>query len=145
MTPETLSALHELCFTTPKPWSAEAFADLLDSPANQLLTEEHGFLLGRIIAGDAEILTLAVHPNRQRQGIASRLVRRFAKAAADQGASSMFLEVAQTNAPARALYASLGFSQTGRRPNYYRTPEGGRVDAILLSLNGLPVSKHDPG
>ncbi len=140
MTPEALSALHELCFTTPKPWSPKAFAGLLDGPGAVLLTEEHGFLLGRVAADEAELLTMAVHPNRQRRGIAARLVQSFLTEAADRGAQSVFLEVAQTNKPARALYAKFDFVETGRRPDYYRTPEGGRVDAILLSRSVSPAN-----
>lgn len=138
MTPEALSALHDLCFTTPKPWSAKAFAGLLETSNTFLLTEEHGFLLGRAMADEAELLTLAVHPNRQRHGIAGRLVRDFLDEAANRRAASVFLEVAQTNTPARALYRKFGFAETGRRPGYYRTPEGGRVDAILLSRSVSP-------
>lgn len=138
MTPETLSALHELCFTTPKPWSASAFAELLDTRGTFLLAQEHGFLLARVIADEAELLTIAVHPNRQRRGIARTLVTDFLNDAEKRGAERAFLEVAQSNDPARALYQTLGFAETGRRPDYYRTPEGGRVDAILLSRAILP-------
>lgn len=137
MTPETLSALHELCFTTPRPWSAHAFADILERPGTFLLAEDHGFLIGRVIADEAELLTTAVHPNRQRSGIASRLVVRFVEEAGARGAASVFLEVAQTNKAARELYAKFDFAETGRRPDYYRTPEGGRVDAILMSRSVL--------
>lgn len=137
MTPAALAALHEMCFRTPKPWSAKAFAELLDARGVFLLGQEHGFLLGRVIADEAELLTLAVHPNRQRRGIGKKLVVEFIAEASLRGAATAFLEVAQSNTAARALYAKTGFVETGRRLGYYRTPEGGGVDAITLSC---PVS-----
>jgi len=138
MTPEALSALHELCFITPKPWSARAFAELLETQGTFLLLEEHGFLLGRVIADEAELLTIAVHPNRQRRGIGRQLVERFLAESEERGAASAFLEVAQTNKSARALYNDMRFTENGRRPRYYRTPNGGSVDAITLRRDILP-------
>jgi ribosomal-protein-alanine N-acetyltransferase len=58
--------------------------------------------------------------------------------AAAQGATRLFLEVADDNAAALALYARAGFSEAGRRPGYYARPDGGRQDALILALN-LPV------
>ncbi len=133
MTPRHLAALHAACFTAPRPWSEAEFAALLDDPLVFLLTEpEAGFLLGRVVAGEAELLTLAVAPDLRRQGTGRRLVAGFLDEAARRGAESAFLEVAAPNAAARALYAAAGFAEVGRRRNYYRTPEGGAEDALIL-------------
>lgn len=138
MTPALLAAIHELCFRTPRAWSEREFADILAGPGVFLLPHEFGFLIGRVIADEAELLTVAVHPNRRREGIGRALVEQFLKEASTCGATTAFLEVGQRNKAARALYSGLGFSETGRRKDYYRTPEGGAVDALTLSLSLVP-------
>ena len=62
MTPKALAQLHAACFTTPRPWAADEFAALLATPGILLLTADDGFLLGRVAAGEAELLTLAIDP-----------------------------------------------------------------------------------
>ncbi len=132
MNPDALAALHAACFTTPRPWSAQEFAALLATPHCFLLEEPGGFLLGRAIADEAELLTLAVDPALRRGGIARLLVRRFAETAAQRGATHAFLEVAEENGPARALYDSLGWKGAGRRRGYYTTLDGKACDALVL-------------
>ena len=134
MTPALLAALHAICFTTPRPWSETEFSDMLKARGVFLLTREHGFLLGRTIADQSELLTLAVHPNRRRTGIARALTAEFLTRSKELGATEVFLEVAATNHAAQALYKAMNFTLTGKRAGYYRTPEGGAVDAILFSL-----------
>ena len=138
MSPEELARLHAACFTTPRPWSAAEFGDLLGSRFCFLLTEPGGFLLGRVIADEAELLTLAVDPARRRQGIGARLLARFAEAAGARGAASAFLEVAEDNAAARALYGAGGWAGSGRRRGYYHGPAGNAVDALILTLPLAP-------
>lgn len=133
MTPDALSALHAVCFTAPRPWSAAEFADLLSNRLVFLLTEPGGFLMGRVIADEAEVLTIAVDPAQRQQGIGARLMGRFLTESATRGAVSAFLEVAEGNAPARALYARAGFSESGRRRGYYHLPDGAPDDALLLT------------
>ncbi|WP_207102105.1 ribosomal protein S18-alanine N-acetyltransferase [Paracoccus shandongensis] len=130
MTPDQLAALHARCFTLPRPWSAPAFAALLDSPHVFLLARPDGFLLGRTVADEAELLTLAVSPDARRQGIARDLVAEFAATSRARGATRAFLEVAADNAPAQALYAATGWRETGRRRRYY----GPDLDAIVMEL-----------
>lgn len=100
-------------------------------PGCFLLTRPDGFLLGRAIAGEAELLTLAVNPAARRKGIGRRLVQEFILAAQVKGAEHLFLEVASDNPPAQALYAALGWQEAGRRPDYYAPG----LDAIILRLN----------
>lgn len=128
-----LADLHAEAFDTP--WDAAAFAGLLAQPGMVLETEAGGFVLIRIVADEAEILTLAVRPAARRSGIASRLVTTAAVRSAALGVERLMLEVAEDNEAARSLYARLGFRMTGRRRQYYSRPRGESADALLLVLN----------
>jgi len=132
MTPADLALLHAMVFTVPRPWSAAELASLLDTAQVFLLAAPDGFLIARVIADEAEILTLAVAPDARRQGIAHGLVAGFLVEAARRGAQTAFLEVAADNAAARGLYARAGFAEAGRRRAYYATPEGLKLDALVL-------------
>lgn len=129
-----MAALHAACFTLPAPWSEAEFASTLASRFVFVLERQHGFLLGQVVAGEAELLTIAVDPQARRQGIGRSLVEGFLQEARTRGAESAFLEVSEANPGARALYEACGFATTGRRRGYYRAP--GRVeDAILMGIN----------
>lgn len=131
MTPQALATLHARCFdAAPRPWSADEFADLLESFGAFLLTQPGGFLLGRVIADEAELLTLAVAPDHRRAGLGRTLTTAFAATSSERGARTAFLEVAAANDPARALYSRLGWHEAGRRRNYY----GAGIDAVVLRL-----------
>ncbi|PIE15403.1 MAG: ribosomal-protein-alanine acetyltransferase [Rhodobacterales bacterium] len=132
MTAEQLAALHRKCFTTPRPWRAEEFAGLLGSYGVFLETRPAGFALGRVIADEVELLTLAVEPALHRQGQGRALLRAFEQHARAQGARLAHLEVASDNHAALALYQAEGYRESGRRPDYYRTPEGDFRDALCL-------------
>ena len=131
--PEALAALHAEAFD--RPWDAAALRDLLSQTGVLTEAEADGFILIRVVADEAEILTLAVRPAARRRGIASRLTAQAARSARALGATRLFLEVAEDNAPARALYTSLGFQPVGRRRGYYARPDGPPVDALMLALN----------
>lgn len=133
---ERLAALHATAFDAP--WDAAAFAGLLGQAGVFAVETSDGFILARAVADEAEVLTLAVRPDARRGGQGTRLVAEGVAAAGLRGADRVFLEVAQDNAAARALYARTGFVETGRRPRYYSRPDGSRVDALLFTLN-LPV------
>ncbi len=125
-----LAAIHAASFEPGARWSAAAFATLLALPGHTgLLDPQAGFLLGRVAADEAELLTLAVLPARRRRGTARALLRAWQPLAKHQGAQTLFLEVDATNAAALALYTTEGFHQTGRRPSYY--PNG--ADALLYA------------
>lgn len=133
MTPAALSALHARCFTSPRPWGEGEFADILADPLAFLLVEgDAGFLLGRAVAGEAELLTIAVAPEARQRGLGRKLVSRFLYQARLRGAETAFLEVAEDNLAARTLYARCGFVEAGRRRGYYRAPTGQAVDALVL-------------
>lgn len=131
--PSDLAALHAACFTSPRPWSAAEFDSLLQSPHVFLLVESGGFLLGRAIAGEAELLTLAVAPDHRRKGIGLRLVMRFLTECRNRAADRAFLEVAADNVAAVGLYQTAGFAAEGRRKAYYQRADGTAVDALVLA------------
>ncbi len=130
-----LAALHEPAFDDP--WDAAAMTSLLASPGVAALTAHEdatpiGFVMLRAIAGEAEILTLAVLPGARRRGVGAALMRQAVETAKAAGARRLFLEAAEDNAAALALYASLGFQAVGRRAGYYRRP-GRSVAALILA------------
>ena len=137
MTPAALARLHAACFTLPRPWTEAEFTDLLSRSGVFLLTNPGGFVLGRVVADEAELLTLAVDPAARRQGHGHNLLTAFEDAAARCGAGAAFLEVASANAPARALYARRGWVEAGLRRGYYREP-GGKADDALILTRRLP-------
>ena len=72
---------------------------------------------------------------------ATGLVADFEAAAAARGAEECLLEVAVTNAAARALYAGLGYAPVGRRPGYYRRPARRPVDALVLRKHPIALAE----
>jgi ribosomal-protein-alanine N-acetyltransferase len=127
--------IHALAFETP--WSAGDIRPFIDNHAAfgfAAHTEDGalaGFILCRVMAGEAEVLTIAVHPDHRRRGYAAALVAR-AMSQALLTADAMFLEVAADNPGAAALYERAGFVAVGRRPGYYSRREGGSIDAVVM-------------
>ena len=128
---QRLAALHATAFDAP--WDAAAFTDLLAGTGVFVVEGEAGFILMRAVADEAEILTLAVRPDARGRGEGRRLTAEGVAGAAALGAERVFLEVADDNAPALAVYHRAGFAEVGRRPGYYARPDGSRRDAILLA------------
>lgn len=96
--------------------------------------EAAGFTLSRTIAGETELLLLAVDPRFRRRGLGKVLVETLARQSREQGSARLFLEMRRGN-PAEHLYRGLGFEPVGERPNYYRTSDGERIDAVTFALN----------
>ncbi len=90
------------------------------------------FVLSRAAADEAEILTIAVASSARGRGIGKALLARHTARLAASGVRALFLEVEETNAAARALYARTGFAEVGRRGAYYAKPDGTRADALIL-------------
>ncbi|MDP1556463.1 MAG: GNAT family N-acetyltransferase, partial [Hyphomonas sp.] len=106
------AALHALGFADA--WSEAAFASQIADPATLSFAhfEESGlvaFALVRVVAGEADILTVATHPARRGRGLAFALLTVLMQWLVDDGISRITLDVAEDNAPARQLYKSLGF------------------------------------
>lgn len=137
----TLASLHASGFT--QAWNARAFSQLLVSPGAFALLAETGakacgFILIRVAADEAEILSIAVAPDGRRMGTGRRLIAAAAAKAHAMGAARLFLEVARENGAARALYQSAGFREAGFRRGYYREPGAPADDALVLKAD-LPL------
>lgn len=133
MTPEALARIHALAFTESRPWEASEFAALQNSPHCFCLGDSRGFALGRVIAGESELLTIAVCPEFQQQGFGRRLLEAYHAEAQKLGAETCFLEVAVDNKPAICLYESTGYAPAGRRRGYYKRANGSAVDALIFA------------
>lgn len=128
-----MARIHALCFA--KAWDEAALGDMLKSPGIVGLIAPGGFVLARVAADEAEVLTIAVDPAARRRGTGRALLAEAVSAVQAKGARTMFLEVACANSAARALYGLLGFHNVGRRKSYY---EGGE-DALILKAD-LPLA-----
>ena len=139
---EEIAGLHAKLFSPA--WDANAIKALLEHPAATSLIAVAGppgapktviaFVIGQLAADEAEILSIGVSPNWQRVGLATGLLEGLARAARRGDAKRIFIEVAEDNAPALALYRKLGFVETGRRKRYYERPGGKSADALRLVL-----------
>jgi [ribosomal protein S18]-alanine N-acetyltransferase len=124
-------------------WSPSSMAaTLVDQDTTAIVATEADAIIGYAAvlaprgAGDADVLTIAVAEGARGRGAGRALLERLLAAAAERGASRVFLEVRADNPVATALYASAGFEAIGRRPHYYQ-PDG--VDAVVMRLE-LPVA-----
>ncbi len=135
MTPDALAAIHKAAFTDSRPWESQEFRALLDQKFCFCVGDSKGFAFGRAIAGESELLTIAVLPKFQRQGIGQTLLTAYHQEALKRGASQCFLEVAQDNTSAISLYISDRYTQTSVRKAYYPRPEGPAADALILTRN----------
>ncbi|MBX8825729.1 ribosomal protein S18-alanine N-acetyltransferase [Ochrobactrum sp. SFR4] len=120
-------------------WSEEDFAGMLSQgnifgfiarPVGKP-KQAAGFVLARLVAGEAEILTIAVSSAFQRRGVGRDLMEAVLRHLHHERAESLFLEVDESNVAAQALYRRLGFIQVGQRPAYYETGHG-RSNALVL-------------
>ena len=133
MTPFEMAKLHSLSGYHTRPWSEIEYKDLLDTSTSRLFHTKNGFLIGRVIDQDAEILNVIIHPDYRRLGKASKLIGTFEKEAKDAGSLMCFLEVAESNSPAKKLYSALGYLKVGQRNNYYKFLNGRKDNAVILS------------
>jgi len=125
-----LSAIHARAFAEDEYWNERIIAGQLSQPGIfGLIDPVGGMLIARIAADEAEILTLAVVPERRQQGLGANLLAFAAREARLRGAKSLFLEVSTRNPAARGLYQRSGFQQVGRRRAYYSDGS----DALVLS------------
>ena len=127
-----IAALEKICFSDP--WSENSIASELENKlAHWLVAQEGemvaGYIGSQTVMGESDMMNVAVHPDFRRRGIAEALVKRLVEDLQAMESHCLTLEVRATNAPAIALYEKLGFSQIGRRKNYYRNP---REDALIL-------------
>lgn len=141
---EALAVLHAGAFE--RPWSSDEIETMAAAfgafgMAAMEGREVLGFILLRAMAGEAEVLTIAVAAGHRRQGVGRALIEAAAATAKSVGAEEIFLEVAEDNPAAIGLYEQAGYEPVGRRAGYYPR-SGGAVDAILLRarLNSAPAA-----
>jgi ribosomal-protein-alanine N-acetyltransferase len=124
-----MAGMHAESFPPEERWDARALGEVMAMPGTfGWIANAGGFVLARVAADEAEILTLAVRPSARRLGLGATLLAEALRLAAENGAACMLLEVAEPNKAARALYAAFGFTEVGRRRRYY--PDG--ADALVL-------------
>lgn len=121
----SVAGLEELCFTVP--WSEKLLAECLESPFDEAwVLEDEGEIAGycnlRIVAGEGELMRIAVHPAKRGRGYARELMERLEKHASENGAESLSLEVRASNLPAIRLYKSYGYEIGAVRKRYYTHP-----------------------
>jgi ribosomal-protein-alanine N-acetyltransferase len=143
-----IARLHHVCFE--EAWSEQAVGEVLAAPGSvawlaTLEGEPVGFAIARQAGDDAELLSLGVDPTTRRRSIARRLVETVIVWAGGHGAHLLFLEVAEDNDAARALYADYGYAPVGRRPDYYRGHDGRPVAALTMRLTLAPQRRLWPG
>ena len=125
--PEAMAAVHATGFPRGARWSAAMLIDAQSLTGAIVVREPGAFAIGRAMAGEAELHTLVVAPFLRRSGVATRLLAAFEAGARAKDAAIGFLEVAEDNHPARALYSGKGWEQAGRRRGYYAG-----TDALIL-------------
>lgn len=127
--------LHGLSFA--RGWTEEEIGTLVldrQVEANALVRGKglDGFVLSRLAADEAEILTIAVAPAQRGAGLGRKLLSHHLARLAARGVKALFLEVEDSNTAAKALYARAGFVEVGRRPAYYAKADGSRAEAVVL-------------
>ncbi len=127
-----LAQMEKLCFSDP--WSENAFLYELRNPLSVWLVAAAddlvlGYVGSQTVMDESDMMNLAVLPQYRRQGIGEKLVTSLIEHLKTRGSVSLTLEVRVSNSNAISLYQKMGFSQVGRRPNYYRNP---KEDAFIL-------------
>jgi len=127
-----IAQLETICFSDP--WSEKSIASELDNKLSFWLTAMDGdrlagYIGSQTVMDETDMMNVAVHPDFRRKGIAEALVNTLVEELKKKGSHCLTLEVRASNSPAISLYEKLGFSEIGRRKNYYRNP---REDALIL-------------
>ena len=128
-----MAKLHLMSGSPTRPWSESEYKNLLAIDTIRFFYVEKGFLVGRLIGPEAEILNVIVHPKYRRLGKARYLIGMFETEAKDAGCSRCFLEVAESNSSAHTLYHDLGYLKVGQRKNYYEFVDGRKDNASILA------------
>ena len=127
-----LAATHAAAFEATRSWSAAEFDALLSSRLCFATGDARCFALVRVVADEAELLTIATHPDYQRQGLARQVMRDWHRIAQARGAHQAFLEVAADNTAAQALYQSCDYDIVATRAQYYARENAPSVDAQVM-------------
>jgi len=146
---DDIAQLHARAFDSP--WDAKSIETLLaadtaisfvaslsrqaqsaDQPMQTRVQAPIGFVIGRLVGDDAEIITIGVDRDCRRAGAGRALIGAFQRAASRAGAERIVFEVAADSIAALALYGVTGFAEIGRRAEYYARGDGAFVDALLF-------------
>lgn len=132
-----IAAIHGTLFESA--WDRGGIMKLLEHPGSTALIARTGFpkvsvgfAMAQMVADEAEILSVGVVKDWQRVGLGFKLADGIERALRRAGVKNVFLEVAEDNTAARALYAKMGFSETRRRKGYYARKAGPAIDALVL-------------
>jgi ribosomal-protein-alanine N-acetyltransferase len=129
----------------PEPWTEKSFAEEIDKADSRMLVaravtgpdagspsqEIVGYICFWLVAGEIQVLNIAVHKEVRRRGVARKLLELAIRAAREENARTITLEVRKGNPAARKLYETFGFRVIGERPNYYGGPG---ESAIVMEL-----------
>lgn len=129
---EQIAALEACCFSDP--WSLRSIQSELENPLSIWLVALDGdcvigYIGSQRVLEEADIMNLAVAPQRRRCGLGRALLEALLAALSDAGVCTVALEVRVSNTAALELYQTMGFAAVGRRPRYYRHPA---EDALIL-------------
>ena len=127
-----VAALEKRCFSDP--WSENSVASELENPLSLWLVAMDGerlagYVGSQTVLGESDMMNVAVDEDYRRQGVGKMLIGALVEHLKARQSHCLTLEVRDSNTPARNLYGSLGFSEIGRRKNYYRNP---KEDALIL-------------
>ena len=128
-----MAKIHAAAFTKQRPWYEMEFATLIQSKLVFIIANAHCFALGRTVADEVELLTLATDPEQRRHGHAQDCLDRFHQEARARQASTSILEVALDNQAAFRLYQNNHYNIMAERSNYYRRPNGQCIAALIMS------------
>jgi ribosomal-protein-alanine N-acetyltransferase len=136
--------IERSCFADP--WTEESFRRLLAvEPAIFLVavfppdSAVAGYAIAFAVGEDGEVLNVAVEPEFRGKGLAGQMLDALLIELSSRGVRTAFLEVRESNRPARALYGSRGFTEIGRRKAYYRRP----VEDALVMRKVLEAAEDD--
>lgn len=122
----------------PFPWTFNIFCDCLQVGYRAWVLEQDRQILGyglmTIAVGEAHILNICIHPQRQQCGFGRYILEHLLAVAKQQAVDMVFLEVRCSNQIAFHLYTRSGFNQIGTRRNYYPSVNGQREDALILAM-----------
>ena len=127
-----IAEIEKQCFSAP--WSLQSITGELSNPLSLWMVAVDndrvvGYVGSQSVMGEADMMNLAVLPECRRQGVGEGLVKELIRYLSEKEVFSLTLEVRTSNESAINLYSKLGFTQVGRRPNYYSAP---KEDALIL-------------
>jgi len=132
-----LAALHARAL--PPGWAAADFAAYCSEASRIVLKAQEGagtvgLAVLQIAADEAEILSIAVAQETRRRGLGSAMMAACIESCEARSVSTIFLEVAESNGAALALYGKMGFGILSRRPDYYQGGRSAPEAALVMRL-----------